>query len=121
MKTLSDIGLVGLAVTGENLILNMESKGFIVTAYNRSLDTVEKFLAGRAKGKNIRGARSVEELVNSLQKPRKIMLMVKAGQAVDDFIETLLPHLEAGDIIIDGGNTNYPDTNRRVAYVESKG
>lgn len=121
MKTLSDIGLVGLAVMGENLILNMESKGFTVTAYNRSLDKVDKFLAGRAKGKNIRGARSIEELVNSLQKPRKIMLMVKAGQPVDDFIETLIPHLEAGDIIIDGGNTNYPDTNRRVAYVESKG
>ncbi|MGD9994274.1 MAG: decarboxylating NADP(+)-dependent phosphogluconate dehydrogenase [Salinivirgaceae bacterium] len=121
MKTLSDIGLVGLAVMGENLILNMESKGFTVTAYNRSLEKVDIFLAGRAKGKNIRGARSIEELVNSLQKPRKIMLMVKAGQPVDDFIETLLPHLEAGDIIIDGGNTNYPDTNRRVAYAESKG
>ncbi len=121
MKTLSDIGLVGLAVMGENLILNMESKGFTVTAYNRSLDKVAKFLAGRAKGKNIRGARSIGELVNSLQKPRKIMLMVKAGQAVDDLIETLLPHLEPGDIIIDGGNSNYPDTNRRVVYVESKG
>lgn len=121
MKTLSDIGLVGLAVMGENLILNMESKGFTVTAYNRSLEKVDKFLTGRAKGKNIRGARSIEELVNSLQKPRKIMLMVKAGQPVDDFIETLIPHLEPGDIIIDGGNTNYPDTNRRVAYVESKG
>ena len=121
MKALSDIGLVGLAVMGENLILNMESKGFTVTAYNRSVDKVDKFLDGRAKGKNIRGAHSIEELVASLQKPRKIMLMVKAGQAVDDFIETLIPHLDQGDIIIDGGNTNYPDTNRRVAYLESKG
>jgi 6-phosphogluconate dehydrogenase len=121
MKEKSDIGLVGLAVMGENLILNMESKGFTVTAYNRSVDKVDKFLAGRAKGKNIRGARSIEELVDSLQKPRKVMLMVKAGQAVDDFIETLIPHLEPDDIIIDGGNTNYPDTNRRVTYVESKG
>lgn len=120
MKELSDIGLVGLAVMGENLILNMASKGYTVTAYNRSVDKVERFLAGRAKGKSIRGAFSVEELVQSLAKPRKIMLMVKAGQAVDDFIEQLIPHLEPGDIIIDGGNTHYPDTNRRTAYLESK-
>ncbi len=121
MKELSDIAVVGLAVMGENLILNMESKGFTVTAYNRSTDKVEKFIKGRAKDKNIRGAFSVEELVGTLSKPRKIMLMVKAGKPVDDFIETLIPHLEKGDIIIDGGNTHYPDTNRRVAYVESKG
>ncbi len=121
MKELSDIGLVGLAVMGENLILNMASKGYTVTAYNRSTDKVEKFLAGRAKGESIRGAYSVEELVQSLAKPRKIMLMVKAGQAVDDFIEQLIPHLDKGDIIIDGGNTHYPDTNRRTAYLESKG
>jgi len=121
MKTLSDIGLVGLAVMGENLILNMESKGFTVTAYNRSVNKVKNFLAGRAKGKNIRGAESIEELVASLEKPRKIMLMVKAGQPVDDFIEQLVPHLEPGDIIIDGGNTHYPDTDRRTAYLESKG
>ena len=121
MKELSDIAVVGLAVMGENLILNMESKGFTVTAYNRTTDKVEKFIAGRAKGKNIRGAYSIEELVKSLSKPRKVMLMVKAGKAVDEFIETLIPHLEKGDIIIDGGNTHFPDTNRRVAYVESKG
>ncbi len=121
MKPLSDIGLVGLAVMGENLILNMASKGYTVTAYNRSVDKVEKFLAGRAQGQSIRGASSVEELVASLEKPRKIMLMVKAGQAVDDFIEQLIPHLEPGDIIIDGGNTHYPDTNRRTEYLESKG
>jgi len=106
---------------GENLILNMESKGYTVTAYNRSVAKVDAFLANRAAGKNIRGARSVEELVASLEKPRKIMLMVKAGQAVDDFIEKLIPHLEEGDIIIDGGNTHFPDTNRRTEYLESKG
>jgi 6-phosphogluconate dehydrogenase len=121
MKELSEIAVVGLAVMGENLILNMESKGFTVTAFNRSTDKVDKFINGRAKGKNIRGAFSVEEMVGTLSKPRKVMLMVKAGKPVDDFIETLIPHLEKGDIIIDGGNTHYPDTNRRVAYVESKG
>ena len=102
MKTLSDIGLVGLAVMGENLILNMASKGYTVTAYNRSIDKVDNFLAGRAQGKSIRGAHSIEELVASLAKPRKIMLMVKAGKAVDDFIEQLIPHLEPGDIIFTG-------------------
>lgn len=121
MKPLSDIGLVGLAVMGENLILNMASKGYTVTAYNRSVDKVDNFIAGRAQGKSIRGARSIEELVQSLAKPRKIMLMVKAGKPVDDFIEQLIPHLEPGDIIIDGGNTHYPDTDRRTAYLESKG
>jgi 6-phosphogluconate dehydrogenase len=121
MKPLSDIGLVGLAVMGENLILNMASKGFTVTAYNRSADKVTQFLAGRAQGKTIRGAFSVEELVASLAKPRKVMLMVKAGKPVDDMIEQLIPHLEAGDIIIDGGNTHFPDSNRRTAYLGSKG
>lgn len=121
MKELSDIAVVGLAVMGENLILNMESKGFTVTAFNRSTNKVEKFVNGRAKGKNIRGVFSVEEMVQSLAKPRKIMLMVKAGQAVDATIETLIPLLDKGDIIIDGGNTHFPDTNRRTAYVESKG
>ncbi len=121
MKALSDIGLVGLAVMGENLILNMESKGYTVTAYNRTVEKVDAFVEGRAAGKNIRGARSVEELVASLEKPRKIMLMVKAGAAVDAFIEQLIPHLEEGDIIIDGGNTHFPDTNRRTEYLESKG
>ncbi len=121
MKALSDIGLVGLAVMGENLILNMESKGYTVTAYNRSTEKVDKFINGRAEGKNIRGAWSIEELVQSLEKPRKVMLMVKAGAAVDAMIEQLIPHLEPGDIIIDGGNTHYPDTNRRTEYLESKG
>jgi len=121
MKQLSDIGLVGLAVMGENLVLNMESKGFTVTVFNRTVDKVDNFLGARAKGKNIRGAHTVEELVKSLERPRKIMIMVKAGKPVDDFIEQLLPYLEAGDIIIDGGNSHFPDTNRRTKYVESKG
>jgi 6-phosphogluconate dehydrogenase len=121
MKTLSDIGLVGLAVMGENLILNMESKGYTVTAYNRSIDKVDNFINGRAAGKNIRGAQTLEALVESLESPRKIMLMVKAGQAIDDFIEQLIPHLDRGDIIIDGGNTHYADTIRRTGYLESKG
>jgi len=117
----ADIGVVGLAVMGENLILNMESKGFTVACFNRTTSKVDDFLAGRAKGKNIVGCRSVEELAAALKRPRKVMLMVKAGQAVDDFIELLLPHLEAGDIIIDGGNSHFPDTTRRTKYVESKG
>ncbi|OFY65961.1 MAG: phosphogluconate dehydrogenase (NADP(+)-dependent, decarboxylating) [Bacteroidetes bacterium RBG_13_43_22] len=121
MNTLSDIGLIGLAVMGENLVLNMESKGFRVTVYNRTLQKVDDFLAGRAKGKNITGAHSIEELVSSLSRPRKVMIMVKAGSAVDDMINTIIPHLEKGDIIIDGGNTHFPDTNRRTILVESKG
>ncbi len=121
MKQQSDIGLVGLAVMGENLVLNMESKGFTVSVYNRTVAKVDNFVNGRGKGKNIVGTKSIEELVASLKRPRKVMLMVKAGKAVDDFIELLLPHLEAGDIIIDGGNTHFPDTNRRTAYLESKG
>ncbi|MDR0713591.1 MAG: decarboxylating NADP(+)-dependent phosphogluconate dehydrogenase [Bacteroidales bacterium] len=121
MKEGTDIGLAGLAVMGENLVLNMESKGFSVTVYNRTVEKVDNFINGRGKGKNIVGAHSVEELVASLKRPRKVMLMVKAGKAVDDFIELLLPHLEPGDIIIDGGNTHFPDTTRRTRYVESKG
>jgi 6-phosphogluconate dehydrogenase len=121
MNKLSDIGLIGLAVMGENLVLNMESKGFQVTVFNRTTQKVDDFLAGRAKGKKITGAHSIEELVKSLATPRKIMIMVKAGSAVDDMISTLIPHLEKGDIIIDGGNTHFPDTNRRTALVESKG
>jgi 6-phosphogluconate dehydrogenase len=120
MKKYSDIGLIGLAVMGENLVLNMESKGFQVTVYNRTVEKVDHFITGRASGKNIVGAHSLEELINSLEKPRKVMLMIKAGKAVDDMINTLIPYLEPGDIIIDGGNTHFPDTNRRTAFVESK-
>ncbi len=117
----ADIGLIGLAVMGENLVMNMESKGFTVAVYNRTTSKVTDFVEGRAKGKNIIGTYSLEELASKLEKPRKVMLLVKAGQAVDDFIEALIPHLEAGDIIIDGGNSHFPDTIRRTAYVESKG
>ena len=121
MKPLSDIGLIGLAVMGENLVLNMESKGFQVSVFNRTTEKVDNFVNGRAKGKNIKGTYSLEELVKSLERPRKVMLMIKAGSAVDASIESLIPLLEPGDIIIDGGNTHYPDTDRRTAYVESKG
>lgn len=121
MKPVSDIGLIGLAVMGENLVLNMESKGFHVSVFNRTVEKVDKFMEGRGKGKNIYGARSLEDFVSSLQSPRKVFLMVKAGQAVDDFIDKLIPLLDKGDIIIDGGNTHFPDTTRRTAYVESKG
>ncbi len=121
MKKLSDIGLIGLAVMGENLVLNMESKGFQVSVFNRHTLKVDNFLAGRAKGKNIIGTHSIEELIGSLERPRKVMMMIKAGEAVDEMIESLLPYLERGDVIIDGGNTHYPDTNRRTKYIESKG
>lgn len=121
MNKLSDIGLIGLAVMGENLVLNMESKGFRVSVYNRTTQKVDDFITGRAKGKNITGTHSIEEFVSSLERPRKIMLMIKAGSAIDDMINTLIPYLAQGDILIDGGNTHFPDTNRRTAYVESKG
>ncbi len=121
MSELKDIGLVGLAVMGENLVLNMESKGFSVAVFNRTVSKVDDFINGRGKGKNIKGCHSLQDLVNSLKKPRKIMLMVKAGQAVDEFIEQLIPLLDLGDIIIDGGNSHFPDTTRRTKYLESKG
>ncbi len=121
MKENSDIGLVGLAVMGENLVLNMESKGFHVSVFNRTVDKVENFINGRGKGKNVTGTKTLKELVDSLKRPRKVMLMVKAGKPVDEFIEQLIPLLEPGDIIIDGGNSHFPDTNRRTQYVESKG
>ena len=116
-----DIGLIGLAVMGENLVLNMEGHGFSVAVYNRTTSRVDDFINGRAKGKNIKGCYSIEELMDSLQKPRKIMLMVKAGKPVDDFIELLIPHLDAGDIVIDGGNSHFPDSIRRTQYLQEKG
>lgn len=121
MKQTADIGLIGLAVMGENLVLNMESKGYTVAVFNRTVEKVDKFVDGRGKGKNIIGTHSIEEFVKTIEKPRKIILLVKAGKAVDAFIEMLIPHLDKGDIIIDGGNTHFPDTNRRTEYVESKG
>ena len=117
----ADIGLIGLAVMGENLVLNMESKGFTVAVFNRTVDKVEKFVNGRGAGKKFIGCKSIEELCASLERPRKVMTLVKAGQPVDDFIEQLIPHLEKGDIIIDGGNSHFPDTIRRAQYVEGKG
>jgi 6-phosphogluconate dehydrogenase len=121
MKKTADIGLIGLAVMGENLVLNMENKGYTVGVFNRTVDKVDAFVNGRGKGKNFIGAHSLKELVDSLERPRKVMMLVKAGKPVDDFIEQLIPLLEAGDIIIDGGNSHFPDTIRRTKYVESKG
>ncbi|MBN2699177.1 MAG: decarboxylating NADP(+)-dependent phosphogluconate dehydrogenase [Bacteroidales bacterium] len=121
MKSKADIGLIGLAVMGENLVLNMERNGYTVAVYNRTVEKVDKFMNGRGKGKNFIGAKSMEQFIASLERPRKVMMLVKAGKPVDDFIELLLPHLEEGDIIIDGGNSHFPDTIRRTRYVESKG
>jgi 6-phosphogluconate dehydrogenase len=116
-----DLGLIGLAVMGENLALNMESRGYRLAVFNRTTSVVDQFIAGRAKGKKFVGCHSIQELVAALKPPRKIMLMIKAGPAVDEQIEHLLPLLSSGDIIIDGGNTHYADTERRTKYVESKG
>ncbi len=117
----SQIGLIGLAVMGENLVLNLEDKGFSVSVYNRTTKKVDNFVTGRAKGKNIKGYHSVKALVESLERPRKVILLVKAGKPVDEFIELLIPYLAKDDIIIDGGNSHFPDTIRRTEYVESKG
>ncbi|PJC87309.1 phosphogluconate dehydrogenase (NADP(+)-dependent, decarboxylating) [Vibrio sp. HA2012] len=116
-----DIGVIGLAVMGQNLILNMNDHGFKVVAFNRTVSKVDEFLQGAAKGTNIIGATSLEDLVAKLEAPRKVMLMVRAGDVVDHFIDALVPLLDKGDIIIDGGNSNYPDTNRRVAALKEKG
>ena len=116
-----DIGVIGLAVMGQNLILNMNDHGFKVVAYNRTTQKVDDFLNGAAKGTNIIGAHSLPDLVNKLEKPRKIMMMVRAGQVVDDFIAQLVPLLDEGDIIIDGGNANYADTTRRTHELAAKG
>jgi 6-phosphogluconate dehydrogenase len=117
----ADIGLIGLAVMGENLVLNMESHGFTVAVYNRTTAKVDEFVNGRGKGKKFVGAHSPEELIKSLKRPRKVMILVKAGKAVDDVIAGILPLLEKGDIIIDGGNTHFPDTSRRMKQANEKG
>jgi 6-phosphogluconate dehydrogenase len=117
----ADIGLVGLAVMGENLVLNMESKGFTVAVFNRTTSKVSDFMAGRGKGKKIIGSLDVKDFCANLEKPRKVMIMVKAGKPVDDTIATLMPFLEKGDIIIDGGNSHFPDTIRRTKELEAKG
>ena len=116
-----DFGLIGLAVMGENLALNVESRGFRIAVYNRTVEKVDELMAGRAKGKNFVGCHSIKELVAALKRPRKVMMLVKAGQAVDDLIEQLLPFLEPGDCIIDGGNEFYENTERRTKYIEGKG
>ncbi len=117
----ADIGLIGLAVMGENLVLNMESHGFTVAVYNRTVARVENFLAGRARGKRIIGCHTVGELVAALARPRKVLMMVKAGPAVDQVIAEVAPLLEPGDILIDGGNTHYPDTSRRLRALQERG
>jgi len=117
----ADLGLIGLAVMGQNLVLNMNDKGFTIAVFNRTVSKVDDFIAGPASGTNVIGTHSIEEFVSTLKRPRRVMLLVKAGQAVDDFIAKLLPHLECGDIIIDGGNSNFNDTARRTEHVESKG
>ena len=121
MAELCDFGLIGLAVMGENLALNVESRGYRVAVFNRTTSKVDDLLAGRAKGKQFVGCHSLDDLVKALKTPRKIMMMVKAGPAVDSLIDSLIPLMSPGDIIIDGGNTFYADTERRTKYVESKG
>jgi 6-phosphogluconate dehydrogenase len=120
-ETQADIAVIGLAVMGQNLILNMNDHGFKVVAFNRTISKVDTFLQNEAKGTEVIGAHSVEEMVASLKKPRRIMMMVKAGDAVDETIEHILPHLEGGDILIDGGNTLFTDTIRREADLRKKG
>jgi len=121
MEPTADIALIGLAVMGQNLILNMNDHGFTVVAYNRTVEKVDHFLANEAQGTRVLGAHSIPEMVAKLKKPRRVMMLVKAGQPVDEFIEQLIPHLEPGDIVIDGGNSLFEDTNRRTRLVESKG
>mmetsp|Transcript_5791 Transcript_5791/g.10244 ORF Transcript_5791/g.10244 Transcript_5791/m.10244 type:complete len:487 (-) Transcript_5791:213-1673(-) len=121
MEATGDFGLIGLAVMGQNLVLNMNDHGFTVIVFNRTVSKVDAFLENEAKGTKVQGAYSVQELCAKLKRPRRVMMLVKAGSAVDDFIELILPHLEPGDIIIDGGNSLYVDTERRTKYVESKG
>ena len=121
MEAQADIGLIGLAVMGQNLVLNMNDHGFTVAVFNRTIARVDEFLGREAKGTRVIGAHSLAELAALLKRPRRVMFMVKAGPAVDELIEEILPQLEAGDIIIDGGNSLFEDTNRRVKYLEGKG
>ena len=115
------VGLIGLAVMGENLALNIESRGYSMAVFNRTYQKTEDLINGRAKGKKFFGAKTLQEFVDSLEKPRKIILMVKAGQAVDDFINMLIPLCEKGDLFIDGGNSHFPDTIRRNKELSAKG
>ena len=117
----ADIGLIGLAVMGENLALNIESKGFSIAVFNRTISRVDDLINGRARNKDFIGTKSIEEFVDVLSSPRKIILLVKAGDPVDQFIDMLVPHLDEGDLIIDGGNSNYMDTIRRSKSLTEKG
>ena len=117
----ADIGLIGLAVMGENLVLNMESRGYTVAVFNRTVDKVDAFVNGRGKGKKFVGAHSPKEFVASLKRPRKVMMLVKAGDAVDATIAMVADLLVPGDILIDGGNTHFPDTTRRMKAANEKG
>ena len=121
MTPTADIGLIGLAVMGQNLVLNMNDHGYTVAVYNRTTSKVDAFLANEAQGTQVIGTHSIEELIASLKRPRQVMMMVKAGAPVDALIEQIIPHLEPGDIIIDGGNSNYVDSTRRTQYLEEKG
>jgi 6-phosphogluconate dehydrogenase len=120
-EPVADIALIGLAVMGQNIILNMNDHGFVVCAYNRTTEKVDNFLANEAKGTKVVGAHSLEEMVAKLKKPRRVMLLVKAGAAVDAFIDKLVPLLDKGDIIIDGGNSEYQDSQRRCTSLSEKG
>jgi 6-phosphogluconate dehydrogenase len=120
-KESCDIGLIGLAVMGQNLVLNMNDHGYRVAVFNRTVSKVDEFINNEAAGTQVIGTHSIEELVQALKKPRRVMLMVKAGETVDQMIESLLPHLEKGDILIDGGNSNYQDTNRRTEALKKQG
>ncbi|MCK4934220.1 MAG: NADP-dependent phosphogluconate dehydrogenase, partial [Simkaniaceae bacterium] len=117
----ADIGLIGLAVMGQNLVLNMNDHGFTVSVFNRTVEKVDTFIKGPAKGTNVIGTHSLKEFIATLKRPRKMMFMIRAGTAVDMLIEECLPYLEKGDIIIDGGNSHYPDTERRYAALKDKG
>ena len=116
-----DIGLIGLAVMGQNLVLNMNDHGYKVAVFNRTVSKVDDFINNEAKGTEVLGTHSLEELAQALKRPRRVMLMVKAGDTVDHMIDSLLPHLEQGDILIDGGNSHWPDTSRRTKYLAEKG
>jgi 6-phosphogluconate dehydrogenase len=121
MEARADIGLIGLAVMGQNLVLNMDDHGFTVAVYNRTSSKVADFINNEAKGTKVIGTYGIEELVRTLKRPRRVMLMIKAGKPVDSSIESIIPHLDEGDIIIDGGNSNYEDSIRRTQYLESLG
>ncbi len=121
MEPQGDLALIGLAVMGQNLILNMNDHGFKVVAYNRTVSKVDDFLANEAKGTQVIGSHSIPDMIAKLKRPRRVMMLVKAGSAVDDFIAQIVPHLEKGDIIIDGGNSLYTDSSRRAAELEAKG